>query len=55
MNNLDLLQRIIDHVVQISTNAAINGHPIKNIVWVPPSSPTQDEIGTFVVYDKPLN
>ena len=42
-------QNIIDRAVNIATRAALNGHPVKRIVWIPPSSACQDTGGSFGV------
>lgn len=42
-------QDILNEAVDIATRSAILGNPIKNMVWVPPSTATQDPRGFFVI------
>jgi len=50
------IQEIIDRAVKIATKAAMDGHPIAGILWVPPSTAVEDPLGAFAVIPmKPLN
>ena len=42
-------QSVIDRAVNIATRAALNGHPVERIIWIPPSSARQDAGGSFAV------
>lgn len=42
-------QQILDRAVSLATTAAMNGNPIKRIVWCPPATATQDAAGSFAV------
>lgn len=42
-------QRVIDRAVSIATNAAMNGSPVSGIEWVPPTNPTDDPVGMFII------
>jgi hypothetical protein len=46
-------QHIINKAVNMATKAAMNGHPVDRILWVPPVTATQDPDGCFVVYYAP--
>ena len=41
------IQEIIDRAVAIATRAAVNGKPVAQIIWILPSSASQDRFGTF--------
>ncbi len=43
------MQDVIDQAVRMATRAAMNGKPVKRIVWVPPTSPTESAVGSFAV------
>ena len=43
------IQKIIDQAVLLATRQALRGSPVKRILWKPPTSPTQDPIGGFIV------
>lgn len=42
-------QEIIDRVVKIATNAAMNGTPVKRIIWLESAAATGDRLGAFAV------
>lgn len=42
-------QTVIDRVVNIATRSALNGCPVKRIVWIPPQSATSSPEGSFSV------
>lgn len=42
-------QSIIDVAVNIATRAALNGTPVSQVVWIPPTTATQPAIGGFAV------
>jgi len=42
-------QRIIDIAVKKATKAALLGHPVARIIWIPPQGTTSDPDGMFVV------
>ena len=46
-------QSILDRAVKIATQRALASNPVAGIVWIPPSVPTDDPIGGFVVIDCP--
>jgi len=49
-------QAIIDRAVKLATKNALNGNPVKRIIWLPPTSATQDWIGSFAIeYCPPLS
>ena len=49
-------QFVIDRAVNIATRSALNGHPVEQVIWIPPSSATQDSGGAFAVkYCEPLS
>ena len=49
-------QSIIDRAVKIATKCAMGGNPVRRIQWVPPSTPSQDPGGVFVIeYEGPLS
>ena len=48
-------QSVIDRAVNIATKSALDGHPVRSIVWVPPVLASQDTRGTFIVeYASPI-
>jgi len=47
-------QSVIDRAVNMATRAALNGHPVERIIWIPPTSACQDERGSFAVQICPL-
>lgn len=48
MNQSDI-QEIIDRAVKIATREAMNGHPVEQVLWIPPQTATQDHYGAFAV------
>jgi hypothetical protein len=42
-------QKIIDRAVNIATRSALNCHPVKRVIWMPPTLATQDPIGSFAI------
>jgi hypothetical protein len=42
-------QTVIDRAVNIATRAALNGYPVKRVVWVPPNTLTASPEGIFAV------
>jgi len=42
-------QTVIDRAVNIATKCALNGHPVKRVIWIQPWSATQDSGGEFAV------
>ena len=42
-------QTTIDRAVNIATRSALNGHPVERVIWIPPSSATQDSGGAFAI------
>ncbi len=44
-------QQVLDAAVKIATRNALNGKPASRIIWMPPETPSQDPLGTFVVED----
>jgi len=49
-------QSVIDRAVNIATRAAMLGKPVKSVVWIPPTSASQDAGGTFAIdYCGPLS
>ncbi len=48
-------QQVIDRAVNIATKAALNGHPVERVFWMPPPSAASDPMGVFAVqYAKSL-
>jgi len=41
-------QQTIDHAVNIATSSALAGCPVERIIWIPPTSATQDPRGSFI-------
>jgi hypothetical protein len=46
---VNIEQSILDRAVNIATRAAMNGTPVKRVVWLPPVSATQNPSGSFLV------
>ena len=46
-----LCQAAIDRAVAMATRAALRGHPVERIVWIPAQSPTGDPMGGFVIQE----
>jgi hypothetical protein len=46
-------QMILDRAVKLATHAAMHGHPVDRIVWIPPSTPAQDPMGAYAMYYAP--
>jgi hypothetical protein len=42
-------QNVLDRAVNTATRAALNGHPVSRIVWIPPQTATQHPLGSFVI------
>jgi hypothetical protein len=56
MNDPLMDQSVLDRAVRAATKAALNGHPVERIVWIPPASASSDPGGSFVViYPRPLS
>lgn len=48
-------QSVLDRAVNIATRSAINNHPIKRAVWIPPQKATDNPAGCFAIeYAGPL-
>lgn len=47
-------QTIIDRAVNIANRAAVNNNPIDKILWSPPTTPSQDLQGTFIIVPKKI-
>jgi len=45
------IQTIIDIAVAKATKAALAGFPVERIIWIPPTSVTEDSTGAFAVMD----
>ncbi len=48
-------QSILDRAVKIATAAAMKGQPVKQIIWIPPASATDDPYGNFIVEYEPIS
>jgi hypothetical protein len=46
---MNIEQNILDRAVNLATRAAMNGTPVKRVVWLPPQSATQNPSGNFLV------
>lgn len=46
-------QAVIDRAVDIATRAAMSGNPVERVMWVPPTTATDDPIGMFVIIYAP--
>jgi hypothetical protein len=44
-----MIQEIIDRAVKIATKSAMEGNPVRRIVWIAPTSASQDCRGTFAI------
>lgn len=42
-------QAVLDRAVDIATKSALNGHPVKRVVWIPPQKATDNPDGCFAV------
>ena len=42
-------QTVLDRAVKIATSAAMNGHPVEQIIWMPPDTTSNNPIGSFMV------
>lgn len=42
-------QTVLDRAVNIATKSALNGNPIKRIVWIPPQTATKSSDGVFAI------
>lgn len=42
-------QSMLDRAVKIATNSALNGRPVRQIVWIPPTTASSDPGGSFVM------
>jgi len=42
-------QSVLDRVVRIATNAAMNGRPVESIIWHPPQNADSNPDGVFFV------
>lgn len=42
-------QSIIDRAVNIATNMALSGNPVRSVIWVPPVSSASDPDGSFYI------
>lgn len=42
-------QSVLDRAVKIATKAAMSGHPVERIVWIPPATAASDPSGAFAV------
>ena len=50
--SLEDAQHAINKAVKIATRAAMYGHPVAVIRWIPSLSASDDIGGVFVVYDE---
>lgn len=49
-------QSVLDRAVKIATKAAMGGHPVERIVWIPPATAASDPGGAFAVtHCRPLS
>ena len=46
-------QATIDRAVNIATRAALNGHPVERVIWIPPQSAAHNPAGAFAVQHAP--
>ena len=44
-----MYQELIDKAVKIATRAAMSGHPVERVVWIPPKTAQDDTLGSFVL------
>ena len=44
-----IMQSVIDHAVRIATRAAMNGKPVSRVIWIAPTSPTENASGSFLI------
>lgn len=42
-------QLVLDKAVKIATRYAMDGHPVKRIIWLPPATAAADPNGSFVI------
>ena len=47
--NTSEIQNIIDIAVNTATKCAMNGHPVAQVLWIPPQSASQHHTGAFAI------